>query len=43
LPFAEVFGFVALPSTLLGAIAAITILYVVATELLKKRFYRNVA
>jgi Mg2+-importing ATPase len=43
LPFTDVFGFVALPGTLLGMIAAITVLYVVATELLKKWFYRGVA
>ena len=35
LPFATVFGFVPLPVTLIVAIATITALYVVATELLK--------
>jgi Mg2+-importing ATPase len=38
-PYASVFGFVPLPSVLLALIAAITSLYVVATELLKRRFY----
>ena len=37
LPFARVFGFVPLPGTLVAAIAAITVLYVVATELSKRR------
>ncbi len=40
LPFAAVFGFVRLPGTLLLAIATIAALYVIATELLKKWFYR---
>ena len=43
LPFAGVFGFVPLPGTLLVTIAAITALYVVATELLKKWFYFRAA
>jgi Mg2+-importing ATPase len=38
-PYASVFGFVPLPGVLLAAIAAITAMYVVATELLKRRFY----
>jgi P-type Mg2+ transporter len=38
-PYASVFGFVPLPGVLLGAIATITILYVLATELVKRRFY----
>ena len=42
-PFASVFGFVRLPGTLLVAIFAITALYVAATELQKKWFYRNAA
>ena len=33
LPFADLFGFVPLPGTLLGTIVAITVLYVAATEL----------
>jgi Mg2+-importing ATPase len=41
LPFAAVFGFVRLPTTLLVAIATIAALYVVATEFLKKWFYRK--
>lgn len=39
LPFAGVFGFVPLPAPLLLAVACITALYVVATELVKRRFY----
>jgi P-type Mg2+ transporter len=38
-PFAGLFGFRPLPPMLVGAIATITVLYVVATELLKRRFY----
>jgi Mg2+-importing ATPase len=41
MPFASVFGFVRLPVALLVTIAAITGLYVAATELLKRRFYRS--
>jgi Mg2+-importing ATPase len=41
LPFADVFGFVRLPGALLGTIALITALYVGATELQKKWFYRD--
>jgi Mg2+-importing ATPase len=41
LPFATVFGFVPLPVTLLATIASIAALYVVATEFLKKWFYRD--
>ena len=41
LPFAGIFGFVRLPGPLLGTIALITALYVGATELQKKWFYRN--
>jgi Mg2+-importing ATPase len=43
LPFASVFGFVPLPARLLITIAAITVLYVGATEAIKSRFYRRVA
>jgi Mg2+-importing ATPase len=42
LPFIGVFGFVPLPAMLLMTVAAITALYVVATELTKRRFYRGV-
>jgi Mg2+-importing ATPase len=42
LPFVRSFGFVPLPGVLLAAIAAITALYVVATELAKHWFYRQV-
>jgi hypothetical protein len=35
-----VFGFVPLPGSLLLAVAAITVLYVLSTELLKQRFFR---
>jgi Mg2+-importing ATPase len=41
LPFAAVFGFVPLPVTLLVAIATVAALYLIATELLKKWFYRH--
>jgi P-type Mg2+ transporter len=41
LPFADVFGFVPLPGGLLAAIAFITVLYVAATELQKRWFYRS--
>jgi hypothetical protein len=37
-----VFGFVPLPGMLLITVAAITALYVVATELTKRRFYGGV-
>jgi Mg2+-importing ATPase len=42
LPFIGVFGFVPLPGTLLLTVTAITALYVVATEITKRRFYRVV-
>jgi Mg2+-importing ATPase len=41
LPFADVFGFVPLPAVLVVTIAAITVLYVAATELQKRWFYRG--
>jgi Mg2+-importing ATPase len=41
LPYADLFGFVRLPARLLGTIAVITVLYVAATELQKKWFYRS--
>ncbi len=41
LPFAGVFGFVALPGSLLAAISLITVVYVAAAELLKAHFYRR--
>ena len=37
LPFADVFGFVPLPPRLVAAIAGITVLYVAATEVTKRR------
>src|SRR5262249_31361814 len=40
LPYASVLGFVPLPASLLGLVAAITALYVAATELTKRWFYR---
>ena len=40
-PFASVLGFVPLPATLVGAIVLITSLYVAATELQKRSFYRT--
>jgi Mg2+-importing ATPase len=39
-PFADLFGLVPLPGTLVVTIALITVLYVAATELQKKWFYR---
>ena len=41
LPFIGVFGFVPLPGVLLVTVSAITALYVVATEIIKSRFYRG--
>jgi Mg2+-importing ATPase len=41
LPFARALGFVPLPWTLLATVATITVLYVAATELMKRRFYRT--
>jgi Mg2+-importing ATPase len=41
-PFADVFGFVPLPGTLVAVIALITMLYVAATEVQKQWFYRSV-
>jgi Mg2+-importing ATPase len=43
LPFIGVFGFVPLPAVLIVTVLAITALYVVATEITKRRFYRDVA
>jgi len=43
LPLVGVFGFVPLPGVLLVTVSAVTALYVAATEILKKRFYRGVA
>jgi Mg2+-importing ATPase len=43
LPYAHVFGFVALPGTMLGLLVGITLLYVAATELQKRWFYRRQA
>jgi Mg2+-importing ATPase len=40
-PGAELLGFVPLPPALLAAVVGITVLYVVATELLKAAFFRN--
>ena len=41
LPFLAILGFVPLPASLLTMLAAITILYVLATEMLKGWFYRR--
>jgi Mg2+-importing ATPase len=43
LPHIAVLGFVPLPFSLLTALAAITLLYVLATELMKRSFYRRFA
>jgi Mg2+-importing ATPase len=40
-PFAGLFGFVPLPGTLIVTLAAIAFLYVAATELQKRWFYRR--
>jgi len=40
LPYVSMLGFAALPAGLLAALAAITVLYVVAAELTKRWFYR---
>jgi len=40
-PFAGVFGFVALPLDLLGAMVAIVVGYILATELAKPWFFRS--
>ena len=42
LPFAGVLGFVPLPPALVATVVGITVLYVAATELQKKWFYRRV-
>jgi len=42
LPFIGAFGFAPLPGMLLLTVATITALYVAATELTKRRFYRVV-
>jgi len=41
LPFASLFDFVPLPAKLLGFLIAISLLYVLATEALKYRFYQS--
>jgi Mg2+-importing ATPase len=41
LPFTYVFGFVPLPVAVVAGIGGITMLYVLATELQKQRFYRR--
>jgi Mg2+-importing ATPase len=41
LPFVRILGFVPLPLSLVGALAAVVILYVGAAELLKRWFYRS--
>lgn len=41
LPYGAVLGFVPLPASLIVALVAITLLYVLATELAKKWFYRR--
>ena len=39
LPGASVFGFVPLPPSLLGAVLALTLAYVAAVEMAKRRFF----
>ena len=43
LPFVDAFGFVPLPGAMLATILLITVLYVAATELQKRWFYRTAA
>jgi Mg2+-importing ATPase len=43
MPFARVFGFVALPGAIMVTIVVITMLYVTVTELQKKWFFRHFA
>ena len=43
MPFAHFLGFVALPATLIAALVAIMIAYVMAAELTKRRFYSGSA
>ena len=43
LPGNELLGFVPLPGAVLGALSVVTLVYVVATELTKRRFYRGAA
>jgi Mg2+-importing ATPase len=43
LPFAAVFGFVPLPGMLVGTVVAITLLFVAATEVQKRWFYRGMS
>jgi len=42
-PHADVLGFVPLPASILAALAGITVLYVLATEVMKGWFYRHAA
>jgi P-type Mg2+ transporter len=41
LPFVHLLGFVPVPGTLIVVLLGITVLYVVAAELMKRRFYRT--
>lgn len=41
MPYVSLLGFVAVPASLLAALAGVTVLYVLATELMKKSFYRR--
>ena len=41
MPYVGVLGFVTVPTSLLAALAGVTALYVLATELMKKWFYRK--
>lgn len=40
MPFVHLLGFVPVPGTLIAALLVITVLYVVAAEVTKLRFYR---
>ena len=41
LPFTSIFGFVPISAPFLGTVLLITLMYVAATELAKRRFYRT--
>jgi Mg2+-importing ATPase len=41
LPFVRIVGFIPLPASIVGALAAITIAYVLAAEMTKRWFYRH--
>jgi Mg2+-importing ATPase len=42
LPIVTIFGFVALPVSVMVALIGITVLYVIVTEMIKRIFYRHI-